>query len=55
MSISVITVGGQALAGGETVITANTKGLYRLATNNRSWSADVTRLSQISFRTQEYR
>lgn len=45
----------EALAGGETVITANTKGLYRLATNNRSWSADVTRLSQISFKIQEYR
>lgn len=45
----------EALAGGETVIVTNTKGLFRLATNKRSWSADVTRLSQISFKIQEYR
>lgn len=45
----------EALAGGEAVITSNTRGLFRLAENKRGWSADVTRLSQISFKIQEYR
>jgi hypothetical protein len=45
----------EALAGGETVITQNTVGLFRLASNKRGWSVDVTRLSQMSFKIQEYR
>jgi hypothetical protein len=45
----------EALAGGETIITQNTVGLFRLATNKRGWSVDVTRLSQMSFKIQEYR
>lgn len=45
----------EALAGGETVITSNPRGLFRLAENKRTWSVDVTRLSQISFKIQEYR
>ena len=45
----------EALVGGEAVITSNTKGLYRLGVNKRTWSADVTRLTQISFQIQEYR
>lgn len=31
------------------------KGLFRLAKNSRSWSADVTRASSITFPIQEYR
>lgn len=45
----------EALSGGESIITSNTKGLFRLAANNRTWSTDVTRYSQISFKIQEYR
>lgn len=37
------------------IVLNNTVGLFRLATNKRTWSADVTRLSQISFQIQEYR
>jgi hypothetical protein len=31
------------------------KGLFRLASNDRSWSTDITRLSRCSFPIQEYR
>jgi hypothetical protein len=34
---------------------ANAKGLWRLATNDRGWSMDVTRLSRMSFQIQEWR
>jgi hypothetical protein len=45
----------EALAGSESIITANTRGLFRLASNKRTFSYDVTRYSQISFKIQEYR
>jgi hypothetical protein len=45
----------EAVTDGETVITSNTLGLFRLAANNRTWSSDITRYSQISFKIQEYR
>lgn len=45
----------EALVGGETVISSNPKGIFRLGVNKRAWSADVTRLTQISFQIQEYR
>lgn len=37
------------------VITSNTLGLWRLATNQRKWSADYTRHTAISFQLREYR
>lgn len=37
------------------VTTSNTKGLWRLATNKRKWSFDITRTTQLSFQFQEYR
>lgn len=37
------------------LITTNPLGLFRLSTNKRTWAADVTRLTQISFAVQEYR
>jgi hypothetical protein len=40
---------------GGAVITSNAKGLFRLAKNQRGWSADYTKLSSISFPIQEYR
>lgn len=45
----------EALVGSESIITANTRGLFRLASNKRTFSYDVTRYSQISFKIQEYR
>lgn len=45
----------EPLAGGESIITSNPVGLFRLASNKRGWSADVARYSQISFKIQEYR
>lgn len=45
----------EPLAGGETIITNNPLGLFRLATNKRTWSADVVRLTHLSFQIQEYR
>ncbi len=33
----------------------DTQGLFRLASNKRTWSADVTRLSSVSFPIMEYR
>lgn len=40
---------------GGAVITENTKGLYRLASNDRKFSFDTTRLTHISFTVQEFR
>lgn len=37
------------------VTTTSPKGLFRLAKNERSWSADFTKLSRLSFAIQEYR
>jgi len=45
----------EALAGTEAITTANTVGLFRLATNKRTWSADFTRVTRLSFQIQEYR
>ena len=39
----------------ETIITSATTGLFRLATNKRTWSSDITRTTSISFQIQEYR
>lgn len=38
-----------------TVLTSNTKGLWRLATNKRKWSFDITQTTTLSFQFQEYR
>jgi hypothetical protein len=40
---------------GGAIVTTNPKGLFRLANNQRTWSADVKRLTQLSFQIQEYR
>lgn len=40
-------------ADGTPVITHNAKGLFRLATNKRTWSVDQTRLYGLSFRITE--
>jgi hypothetical protein len=40
---------------GEAIVTNNPVGLFRLATNKGSWSADYTKLSHLSFQFQEYR
>lgn len=40
---------------GTPIILHNTQGIFRLADNKRAWSADITRLSNVSFRVQEYR
>jgi hypothetical protein len=45
----------EPLAGGETIITNNPQGLFRLGTNKRTWSADWIRLTHLSFQIQEYR
>lgn len=37
------------------LILASPQGLFRLATNKRSWGADVTRLTHLSFPIVEYR
>ena len=37
------------------IILANPMGLFRLATNKRTWSSDSTRLSRLSFQLLEYR
>lgn len=39
----------------EPLILNNPLGLFRLATNKRTWSADYTRLSHLSLQIQEYR
>ncbi len=40
---------------GGAIITTNPAGLFRLATNKRTWSADPSRLTSLSFPVQEYR
>lgn len=40
---------------GISVITSNTQGLFRLATNQRKFSLDYTRLTHLSFQFREYR
>lgn len=40
---------------GGALITTNPKGLFCLAKNDRSWSADVTRLTATTINCQEYR
>ncbi|HEY5056739.1 MAG TPA: hypothetical protein VII58_11305 [Acidobacteriaceae bacterium] len=42
-------------ASGAPVVIANPLGLFRLASNKRSWSADYTRLAHLSFPLVEYR
>lgn len=37
------------------VITSNTQGLFRLASNDRAYSFDITKLTHISFPFQEFR
>lgn len=37
------------------VVTENTQGLFRLASNERAYSFDITRLTRLSFTFQEYR
>jgi hypothetical protein len=45
----------EVFADGQPVITANPVGLFRLANNKRTWSADISRTSRVSFQIQEYR
>jgi hypothetical protein len=40
---------------GEPIVLNNPRGLFRLATNKRDWSADMTRLTRLSFPIMEYR
>lgn len=40
---------------GTAVLTENTQGLFRLSSNNRKFSFDVTKLTHLSFQFQEYR
>lgn len=42
-------------ANDSTVVTSNTQGLFRLATNSRKVSFDITRLTSLSILFQEYR
>lgn len=41
--------------GSEAIILNNAQGLFRLASNKRTWSADATFLSRLSFPVMEYR
>lgn len=45
----------EAVSNGDAVITENPVGLFRLAKNARTWSADQVRYTQLSFNIQEYR
>jgi hypothetical protein len=40
---------------GQTVILNNPKGLFRLASNKRTWSSDFTLRTKLSFQVMEYR
>lgn len=40
---------------GQLLVTQQPKGLFRLANNNNSWSADFTKLTNLSFQIAEYR
>jgi hypothetical protein len=41
--------------GGQGIVTNNPVGLFRLANNKITWSADYTKLTRLSFQIQEYR
>jgi hypothetical protein len=43
----------EAAISGSSIITHNAKGLFRLASNKRTWSVDETRLFGLSFRVME--
>lgn len=45
----------EAPADGLAVITESPQGIFRLATNKRTWSKDMTRLTRLSFQAMEYR
>jgi hypothetical protein len=40
---------------GESIVLSNPQGLFRLATNKRTWSSDYKRLTHLSFPIVEYR
>ena len=40
---------------GETIVLNNPQGLFRLASNKRTWSSDYTLLTNISYQFQEFR
>lgn len=42
-------------ADGAALVLNKARGLFRLATNKRTWNADFTRLTRISFQVMEYR
>jgi len=44
-----------APANGDMITTSGTQGLFRLATNDRSWITDQTLTTSMSFQIQEYR
>lgn len=37
------------------IVLHDTQGVFRMATNKRTWSADITRLSSVSFQVMEFR
>lgn len=43
----------EALADGAAIVTANTKGVFRLADNNRKWSLDTAKIYGINFTAVE--
>jgi hypothetical protein len=45
----------EPLVGAEGIITNNPVGIFRLATNKRTWSADQMRYTRLSFQVREYR
>jgi hypothetical protein len=45
----------EAPAASAPIILSNPMGLFRLGTNKRTWSADVTRTSRLSFPITEFR
>jgi hypothetical protein len=45
----------EAPAASAPIILANPRGLFRLGTNKRTWSSDVSRTTRISFPISEYR
>jgi hypothetical protein len=45
----------EAPSDGDPIILNNPVGLFRLATNKRTWSVDYTFLTRMSFPIQEYR
>jgi hypothetical protein len=49
------TAAGTPATNGGGIVVNNPKGLWRLASNKRGWSADVARFSTVSFPFKEYR